>query len=86
MWLDLLCLPEYKDIFIRHDVRGAELVHLERRDLKVSACGVWGIRSVVGRALSLSVFQDLGVTKVGHMKRILQGIKDLSRTSSASEA
>ncbi|XP_078785946.1 diacylglycerol kinase delta isoform X3 [Oryzias latipes] len=63
VWLDLLCLPEYKDIFIRHDVRGAELVHLERRDLK-----------------------DLGVTKVGHMKRILQGIKDLSRTSSASEA
>uniref|UniRef100_A0A3P9JBT6 SAM domain-containing protein n=1 Tax=Oryzias latipes TaxID=8090 RepID=A0A3P9JBT6_ORYLA len=63
VWLDLLCLPEYKDIFIRHDVRGAELVHLERRDLK-----------------------DLGVTKVGHMKRILQGIKELSRTSSASEA
>uniref|UniRef100_A0A3B3CCU7 SAM domain-containing protein n=1 Tax=Oryzias melastigma TaxID=30732 RepID=A0A3B3CCU7_ORYME len=34
VWLDLLCLPEYKDIFIKHDVRGAELVHLERRDLK----------------------------------------------------
>lgn len=34
-WLDFLCLTEYKDIFIRHDVRGAELIHLERRDLKV---------------------------------------------------
>lgn len=34
-WLDLLCLTEYKDIFIGHDVRGPELVHLERRDLKV---------------------------------------------------
>ncbi|XP_072247904.1 diacylglycerol kinase delta isoform X1 [Leuresthes tenuis] len=62
-WLDFLCLTEYKDIFIGHDVRGAELIHLERRDLK-----------------------DLGVTKVGHMKRILQGIRELTRNSSASEA
>uniref|UniRef100_A0A665UUU9 Diacylglycerol kinase n=1 Tax=Echeneis naucrates TaxID=173247 RepID=A0A665UUU9_ECHNA len=62
-WLDFLCLTEYKDIFIGHDVRGAELIHLERRDLK-----------------------DLGVTKVGHMKRILQGIRELNRNSSASEA
>uniref|UniRef100_A0A8D3EAP1 Diacylglycerol kinase n=1 Tax=Scophthalmus maximus TaxID=52904 RepID=A0A8D3EAP1_SCOMX len=62
-WLDFLCLTEYKDIFIGHDVRGAELMHLERRDLK-----------------------DLGVTKVGHMKRILQGIRELNRNSSASEA
>ncbi|XP_067103144.1 diacylglycerol kinase delta-like isoform X1 [Osmerus mordax] len=62
-WLELICLTEYKEIFIGHDVRGAELLHLERRDLK-----------------------DLGVTKVGHMKRILQGIRELSRSSSASEA
>ncbi|XP_060799284.1 diacylglycerol kinase delta-like isoform X3 [Neoarius graeffei] len=62
-WLEQLCLSEYKEIFIRHDVRGPELVHLERRDLK-----------------------DLGVTKVGHMKRILQGIRDLNRNSTASEA
>ena len=34
-WLDLLSLGEYKEIFIRHDIRGAELLHLERRDLKV---------------------------------------------------
>lgn len=34
-WLDLLNLGEYKDTFIRHDIRGAELLHLERRDLKV---------------------------------------------------
>ncbi|KAJ8785432.1 hypothetical protein J1605_007029 [Eschrichtius robustus] len=33
-WLDLLNLGEYKEIFIRHDIRGAELLHLERRDLK----------------------------------------------------
>ncbi|KAK2831071.1 hypothetical protein Q7C36_016157 [Tachysurus vachellii] len=62
-WLEQLCLSEYKEIFIRHDVRGPELQHLERRDLK-----------------------DLGVTKVGHMKRILQGIRDLNRNSTASEA
>lgn len=39
-WLDFLCLTEYKDIFIGHDVRGAELIHLERRDLKVPSAGV----------------------------------------------
>ncbi|XP_028923359.1 diacylglycerol kinase kappa isoform X2 [Ornithorhynchus anatinus] len=54
-WLDALGLGEYKDIFIRHDIQGSELILLERRDLK-----------------------DLGITKVGHMKRILQGIRDMS--------
>lgn len=34
-WLDLINLGEYKETFIRHDIRGAELLHLERRDLKV---------------------------------------------------
>lgn len=34
-WLDLINLGEYTEIFIRHDIRGAELLHLERRDLKV---------------------------------------------------
>ncbi|XP_053419274.1 diacylglycerol kinase eta isoform X1 [Nycticebus coucang] len=61
-WLDLLNLGEYKDIFIRHDIRGAELLHLERRDLK-----------------------DLGIPKVGHMKQILQGIKELGRSTPQSE-
>nr|XP_028687078.1 diacylglycerol kinase delta isoform X2 [Macaca mulatta] len=62
-WLEHLSLCEYKDIFMRHDIRGSELLHLERRDLK-----------------------DLGVTKVGHMKRILCGIKELSRSAPAAEA
>ncbi|XP_043926516.1 diacylglycerol kinase delta [Protopterus annectens] len=57
-WLEHLSLCEYKDMFIRHDIRGSELLHLERRDLK-----------------------DLGVTKVGHMKRILHGIKELSQNT-----
>ncbi|XP_023555906.1 diacylglycerol kinase eta [Octodon degus] len=61
-WLDLLNLGEYKEIFIRHDIRGAELLHLERRDLK-----------------------DLGIPKVGHTKRILQGIKELERSTPQSE-
>ncbi|XP_064166789.1 diacylglycerol kinase eta isoform X2 [Anguilla rostrata] len=59
-WLEQLSLGEYKDTFIRHDIRGSELLHLERRDLK-----------------------DLGISKVGHMKRILQGTKELARTTLA---
>uniref|UniRef100_A0A8B9E4Q4 Diacylglycerol kinase n=1 Tax=Anser cygnoides TaxID=8845 RepID=A0A8B9E4Q4_ANSCY len=61
-WLDLLSLGEYKEIFISHDIRGSELLHLERRDLK-----------------------DLGITKVGHMKRILQGIKELGKNTPLSD-
>ncbi|KAM4699535.1 diacylglycerol kinase eta isoform 1-T1 [Discoglossus pictus] len=61
-WLDQLSLGEYKEIFIRHDIRGSELLHLERRDLK-----------------------DLGIMKVGHMKRILQGIKEIGKNTSLSE-
>lgn len=37
MWLEQLSLGEYRDTFIRHDIRGSELLHLERRDLKVRA-------------------------------------------------
>ncbi|KAG7254985.1 hypothetical protein CRUP_034839, partial [Coryphaenoides rupestris] len=58
-WLERLSLQEYKETFTRHDVQGAELLLLERRDLK-----------------------DLGVTKVGHMKRILQGVRELTQSSS----
>ncbi|XP_056144892.1 diacylglycerol kinase eta [Lampris incognitus] len=58
IWLEQLSLGEYRDTFIRHDIRGAELLHLERRDLK-----------------------DLGISKVGHMKRILQGTKDLAKAT-----
>ncbi|XP_072179956.1 diacylglycerol kinase delta-like [Diadema setosum] len=55
-WLEGLSLGEYKDQFIRNDIRGSELLSLERRDLK-----------------------DIGVTKVGHIKRIQQAIKDLEK-------
>ncbi|CAG02127.1 unnamed protein product [Tetraodon nigroviridis] len=99
-WLDFLCLTEYKDIFTGHDVRGAELLHLERRDLKVPTPRLlpqWNLhflslepgpsRRLGGAGLTVSLLlQDLGVTKVGHMKRILQGIRELNRSSSASEA
>lgn len=34
-WLETLGLGEYRDIFIRHDIQGSELILLERRDLKV---------------------------------------------------
>ncbi|XP_044304146.1 diacylglycerol kinase eta isoform X4 [Varanus komodoensis] len=61
-WLDLLSLGEYKEAFVSHDIRGSELLHLERRDLK-----------------------DLGIAKVGHVKRILQGIKDLGMSTPLPE-
>lgn len=35
LWLERLSLSEYKEVFTRHDIRGCELLHLERRDLKV---------------------------------------------------
>ncbi|ODN01907.1 Diacylglycerol kinase delta [Orchesella cincta] len=55
-WLEHLQLSEYKVSFLRHDIRGAELLSLQRRDLR-----------------------ELGVTKVGHLKRILRGIEILKR-------
>ncbi|BFZ00570.1 hypothetical protein BsWGS_03608 [Bradybaena similaris] len=59
-WLDSLSLGEYKESFKAHEITGAELFNLERRDLK-----------------------DLGVTKVGHLKRIQQGIKELHHREAA---
>lgn len=47
------------------------------------APGAWLAAWHQGAVLSL---QDLGVTKVGHMKRILCGIKELSRSPPATEA
>ncbi|XP_009330283.1 PREDICTED: LOW QUALITY PROTEIN: diacylglycerol kinase kappa [Pygoscelis adeliae] len=71
-WLEALGLGEYRDIFVRHDIQGSELILLERRDLKVQSPlyppeGPPALRSM-----------DLGITKVGHMKRVLQAIKELS--------
>ncbi|XP_053652287.1 diacylglycerol kinase delta isoform X3 [Cherax quadricarinatus] len=54
VWLDTLQLTEYQESFIRHDIRGSELLNLERRDLK-----------------------ELGITKIGHIKRIQQGIREI---------
>lgn len=41
LWLERLSLSEYKEVFTRHDIRGCELLHLERRDLKVSLTDVF---------------------------------------------
>lgn len=63
-WLESLNLEEYRDDFIKHDIRGAELLTLERRDLK-----------------------ELGIHKVGHIKRIQQGIleiRELARSHPSS--
>ncbi|XP_042219115.1 diacylglycerol kinase eta-like isoform X2 [Homarus americanus] len=59
VWLDTLQLTEYQESFIRHDIRGSELLNLERRDLK-----------------------ELGITKIGHIKRIQQGIREIKESKS----
>lgn len=81
-WLETLGLGEYRDIFIRH-IQGSELILLERRDLKVPLLSPHPAPGSIPRAPHLLFFffsppQDLGITKVGHMKRILQAIKELS--------
>lgn len=35
LWLESVQMGEYKDSFVKHDIQGAELLQLERRDLKV---------------------------------------------------
>lgn len=50
-WLEHLSLCEYKDIFTRHDIRGSELLHLERRDLKVLPHASWASTPVLPAAL-----------------------------------
>ncbi|XP_074657542.1 diacylglycerol kinase delta-like isoform X2 [Tubulanus polymorphus] len=61
-WLDFLSMSEYKEMFIRNDIRGPELLSLERRDLK-----------------------DMGISKVGHLKRLQQAIKELNKQVQTSE-
>jgi len=55
-WLDHFQLGEYKLNFLRHDIRGSELLTLQRRDLR-----------------------ELGITKIGHIKRILQSIDRIKK-------
>ncbi|CAF0782721.1 unnamed protein product [Brachionus calyciflorus] len=56
LWLESLNLCEYKDAFMRHDIRGTEIRNLDRRDLR-----------------------ELGIVKVGHIKRILNAAKDIPK-------
>ncbi|KAL3847643.1 hypothetical protein ACJMK2_018545 [Sinanodonta woodiana] len=61
-WLDNLSLGEYKESFMKNEIRGTELLTLDKGDI-----------------------QDLGVTKVGHLKRIQQGIKELQNRMASVE-
>ncbi|XP_060578778.1 diacylglycerol kinase delta-like isoform X3 [Ruditapes philippinarum] len=61
-WLDNMSLSEYRESFIRHEIRGLELLSLDKTDI-----------------------QDLGVHKVGHLKRIQHGIKELVNRMAAME-
>ncbi|WKY03248.1 hypothetical protein Q1695_004748 [Nippostrongylus brasiliensis] len=53
-WLNSLGLSQYAWQFKANDIRGHELIHLERADMK-----------------------DLGVLKIGHMKRLQSAIAEL---------
>uniref|UniRef100_A0AAY4BJV3 Diacylglycerol kinase n=1 Tax=Denticeps clupeoides TaxID=299321 RepID=A0AAY4BJV3_9TELE len=59
-WLEQLSLGEYKDTFVRHDIRGSELLHLERRDLKVypTKCFVPHYKRLI---IGLSTFIATGI-------------------------
>ncbi|CAN7996101.1 unnamed protein product, partial [Ixodes pacificus] len=117
-WLAEIHMREYRDNFLRHDIRGAELLSLERRDLKVRGPGhiapswarvKWQVflqpsRGVVSPchrssggetprhsssltwAPTLAISQELGLTKVGHIKRILQAIADMRLSTSSPGA
>ena len=45
-WLENIGLPEYKELFARHDIRGTELLGLDRPDLKVILKIGYDIRAV----------------------------------------
>ncbi|XP_039210865.1 diacylglycerol kinase kappa isoform X3 [Crotalus tigris] len=45
-WLEVLDLGEYKELFMRHDIQGSELILLERRDLKRFVLKVQGVKTL----------------------------------------
>ena len=47
-WLESLGLAEYKEQFAKHDVRGPELLNLERSDLKVGQVTRWNEMANIG--------------------------------------
>lgn len=46
-WLESISLEEYASQFIRNDIRGSELLCLERRDLKVMCQQISGPKCVL---------------------------------------
>lgn len=64
-----------KDHALAASMRRAGLCNLV---LHTAACSRQGLVPYVHISSPLSSLQDLGITKVGHMKRILQAIKELS--------
>ncbi|XP_065056573.1 diacylglycerol kinase eta-like isoform X2 [Rhopilema esculentum] len=63
IWLDSVGCGEYREIFNQHDIRGPELIALEKVDL-----------------------HELGITKIGHVKRILEKIKQLEKSMKSSKS
>lgn len=77
-WLETLQLTEYKENFVRNDIRGEELLNLEPSDLKVKR--IMLVIYKQSETNDLNFPQGMGITKVGHIKRIQSGIKVLQKT------
>lgn len=78
-------MKKFKNVFFYFSL---DVVHLFEVQLfivseKVSVCCLENFGCVLILLICLFVcfFQDLGISKVGHMKRILQGTKELAKAS-----
>jgi hypothetical protein len=80
LWLESLNLSDYKSAFMRHDIRGTEIRNLERRDLRVRCLKLYLSKTRHFRDnLICSYLQELGIVKVGHIKRILNACKEIPK-------
>ena len=59
-WLESLGLAEYKEQFARHDVRGPELLNLDRPDLKVGDTPTCSFDDQATSSWSIFVLEDGG--------------------------
>ena len=75
LWLESLNLSEYKAAFLRHDIRGTEIRNLERRDLRVLK--TWSLFPF--KYMGFYFSKELGIVKVGHIKRILNASKEIPK-------
>ncbi len=90
-WLEGIGMAEYIPTFIQRNIVGRELLRLRKSDLQVCLCVCVRARACVcvcvrailkvhfsSEFLALQMFQDMGVTKVGHATRLYRALQALS--------